>query len=344
MKRLFQFWPFFCLVGLGVTPLRAQTPILTAAGYSTPTPMVVAPGQVLKLYVSGTPTVLPGQSPTIQATTVPLPASLGGFSVTMRQGSSSYAVPLVSVAQLANCTDADTATPQCTTTILTVQIPVEITPVAGLYAASTQPPSDLSINDNGTISAHFAVVPLVDNIHVLTICDLPQNQGLYSLLPSPCQAIVTHADGTLVSNLSPAGGGETVVIYAYGLGQTEPLVESGNATPAVAPVAFTPNFGIQFDFRQNAGAAIPSWTVSTVNGMNVAHRAPAPQFAGLTPGQVGLYQINVTIPNPVPPVQPCPVLFDCAGLIGCYIQSNLTVDISGYSSFDGAAICVQPPQ
>jgi hypothetical protein len=47
----------------------------------------------------------------------------------------------------------------------------------------------------------------------------------------------------------------------------------------------------------------------------------------------------------VPPVQPCPVLFDCLGsLVGCFIQSNLTIDISGYSSFDGAAICVQPPQ
>ena len=345
MKRLFQFCPFLCLIGLGVTPLRAQTPILMTAGYSTPTPMVVAPGQVITLYVSGTPTVLPAQSHTIQATTVPLPAMLGGFSVTMRQGSNSYAVPLVSVEQLANCTDAGAPTPQCITTILTVQIPVEIAPAEGLNAASTQPPGDLSVDDNGTVSAHFSVVALVDNIHVLTICDLPQHQGQFPLLQSPCQAIVTHADGTLVRDTSPAQGGEAVVIYAYGLGVTKPVVESGSATPPSAPVVLeAPNFGTQFDFRQNAGAAIPSWTVNTANGVKVANRAPAPPFAGLTPGQVGLYQINVTIPNPVPPVQPCPVAFDCVGsLVGCFIQSNLTIDISGYSSFDGAAICVQPP-
>jgi uncharacterized protein (TIGR03437 family) len=344
MKKLFQFWPFLCLIGLGVTPLGAQTPILMTAGYRTPTPMVVAPGQVVNLYVSGTPTVLPATTPTIQATTVPLPATLGGFSVTMRQGTSSYAVPLFSVEQVANCTDADTATPQCTTTILTVQIPAEIGPVMALWDMSSQPPSDLSVDDNGTISAHFSVVPLVDNIHVLTTCDL-QNQGQYSVIPSPCPAIVTHADGTMVSQLSPALGGETVVIYAYGLGLTVPVVESGNATPAVlSPVLEAPNFGTQFDFRQNAGPAIPSWTVGMVNGVKVANRAPAPPFAGLTPGQVGLYQINVTIPNPVPPVQPCPVLADCLGsFVGCFVQSNLTIDISGVSSFDGAAICVQPP-
>lgn len=186
----------------------------------------------------------------------------------------------------------------------------------------------------------------MDNIHVLTICDTPQHQGQYPLLPSPCQAIVTHADGTLVEDISPAQGGETVVIYACGLGLTNPVVESGNATPAVLSVVLeAPNFGTQFDFRQNAGAAIPSWTANTVNGETVRVRAPAPQFAGLIPGQVGLYQINVTIPSPVPPVQPCPVFFDCLGpLVGCFIQSNLTIDISGVSSFDGAAICVQPPQ
>lgn len=195
----------------------------------------------------------------------------------MRQGSASYAVPMVSVEQVAGCTDAGTPTPQCTTTILTVQIPVGISPVAGLYAASTQPSSDLSVNDNGTVSAHFSVVPLIDNIHVLTICDLPQNQGVYPLLRSPCQAIVTHADGTLVRDTSPAQGGEAVVIYAYGLGVTRPVVESGSVTPASAPAVLNaPSFGVQFDFRQNAGAAIPSWTVSTVNGVKSASRPPPP--------------------------------------------------------------------
>ena len=133
MKRLFQFCPFLRLIGLGVTPLRAQTPgILTTAGITSHFDANGRwPGQVVKLYVSGTPTVLPAQSPTMQATTVPLPIMLGGFSVTMRQGSSSYALPLVSVGQVANCTDAGAPTPQCITTVLTVQIPVEVTTADG---------------------------------------------------------------------------------------------------------------------------------------------------------------------------------------------------------------------
>lgn len=63
------------------------------------------------------------------------------------------------------------------------------------------------------------------------------------------------------------------------------------------------------------------------------------------PGQVGLYRINVQIPAAVPSIPACTVLFSCINsLIGCVIQSNTTINIAGISSFDGAAICVQPPQ
>jgi uncharacterized protein (TIGR03437 family) len=44
-----------------------------------------------------------------------------------------------------------------------------------------------------------------------------------------CTSIVTHADGTLVSADSPAKSGETVVVYAFGLGQTTPAVKTGGS-------------------------------------------------------------------------------------------------------------------
>ena len=338
MEKTLLFRNLVCLGIMGLAPLSAQTPIFMSAGYTTPTPIQVAPGQVITLYISGTKTVLPSQSPSIRATTIPLPKTLGGFSVTVRQGKNTYAAPLLSVVQTPNCTDANRSLPQCIITGLTLQIPFDITPMLSTLQMAGQPPGDLSVNDNGTESAHFPIAPLMDSIHILTVCD---QLNIGPLLPSPCNAIVTHADGTMVSGFSPAKPGETVVLYAYGLGQTAPAVKTGDATPTPAPVLLNGHtVTVQFDFRPNAGPAFPY-----INPLIMAPFIPGAIFAGLTPGQVGLYQINVRIPDTVPSVPACTQSFSCLGSwLQCVIQSNLTIDIGGVSSFDGAAICVQPPQ
>jgi hypothetical protein len=53
-------------------------------------------------------------------------------------------------------------------------------------------------------------------------------------------------------------------------------------------------------------------------------------FVGLTPGQIGLFQVNFVVPPPPSGTAPCG-----------YAQSNLTVSIGG-GSFDGAGIGVDP--
>jgi uncharacterized protein (TIGR03437 family) len=99
--------------------------------------------------------------------------------------------------------------------------------------------------------------------------------------------IVTEPDGSTVTGTpqsQPVKAGDTVVIYAIGLGQTSPPVSSGAAAPS-NPLADVPGitkvcFGIQTPFYQ----------------------APCvkPSFVGLSPGSVGLYQINATIPSGLP--------------------------------------------
>lgn len=311
------------LVAVCAVGVQAQTATFVAAGYNPPGWTPVAPGQVVTLYITGTKTVLPAQSPGVRATSTPLPTHLGGFSVAVRQGSSIYPAPLFSVVQTPICTGADQSSPACTLTALTVQIPFEITPRNPLQMSPIRLPSDVIITDNGTESAAIPMAAIPDNIHVLTSCD---GQTRSEFFQPPCSAVVTHADGTPVSVNSPAKAGEAVVIYAFGLGRTTPAVKSGEATP-MPGAGSAGTFVVEFDFRPSAAPSRPyvggfEWFIPT---------DALPLFAGLTPGQVGLYQINVRIPDTLP------TLTACSGSA----QSNVTIDIGGSTSFDGAAICVQ---
>ena len=88
---------------------------------------------------------------------------------------------------------------------------------------------------------------------------------------------VTHADGTVVTPQSPARAGETVVVYATGLGPLDTPQTTGEPAP-FNPLART--------------RVVPE---VTVGGKKATVR-----FSGLTPDLVGLYQVNVTLPDPLP--------------------------------------------
>ncbi len=69
-----------------------------------------------------------------------------------------------------------------------------------------------------------------------------------------------------------------VIVYCTGLGVTQPGVAPGQGAPSAEPLA-----------------RVVAPVTATVGGVT----APV-QFAGLTPGFVGLYQVNVQIPSGVP--------------------------------------------
>jgi hypothetical protein len=157
---------------------------------------------------------------------------------------------------------------------------------------------------------------------------------------------VTHANGTVVTADNPAQPGEEIVIWAFGLGQTTPTPKTGQASPTPA-ATLSSRLYLQFDFRSNAMPSPPY-----IN-RTAPMPPPTPTFVGLTPGQVGLYQINVTIPSSIPAVDRCglPTSDLPTGTTGGLalslyniVQSNVTIDIGAAISFDGAAICVQPGQ
>ena len=79
----------------------------------------------------------------------------------------------------------------------------------------------------------------------------------------------------------PAKPGDTLIFYALGLGQTNPPASDGVAAP-FAQIPGTPKMIV-------GQSSLPG------SGVNIT-----PDYAGLTPGSVGLYQVNITLPLAVP--------------------------------------------
>ena len=361
-----------CLCAAFMTrgPLFGQGMTLTGSGYTSPTTIRVSPGQVTTLFVSGLNTVLTKPQ---RATSLPLPNSLAGISVTINQSSlqQSVAVPLLAVEQLNTCGIAppapppsppstpSTVPPECLLTAITLQIPYELTPLpTGAGDSAKASTTEIVVTANGVASRAFSVLTITDTLHVLSTCDTfpPKGDGSPITVNGGCSSVVAHADGTLVTAVAPGKAGEVLVIYAYGLGQTTPAVKTGSATPTPAPTLpvgqfFMRTLELQYDFRPNA---VPSSPFNILTGVisTTPPTAPAillaPVFVGLTPGQVGLYQINVQLPSAFPAaVLHCTTLAVVTGNPAyppAFVQSNLTIDIGGVSSFDGAAICIQPGQ
>lgn len=322
MKRIIVF-----LVG---TVAMAQT--LVNATYDDPTVIRVAPGQVIPLLVTGLKTVLPQGG--IQAQVVPLPITLAGISVSLQSSvltaTAARMLPLFSIEQFNHCTTSLAPAPDCFVTAITVQFPFDV-PVASPFQTT---PMVITILENGTASRAFSVYVTPDNIHILKSCDIGgQTRGT-----GVCYPLVTHLDGRLVLQApratpdgppltnSEAVPGETLVMYAYGLGQVTPAVTAGTVSPNT-PATATEQFEMRYDYLPNLSPSLPSVPFGALP------IAPPP-FVGLTPGQVGLYQINFVVPTVIAEIASC----------GQNIQSNFTVSITGHQgTFDGAAICVTPP-
>ena len=239
-----------CAILITLAPMFGQGPTLVGAGYANPTQVQVAPGQIATLFVSGLKSVL---SQPLRATSLPLPNSLGGISVTVSQLSSpSYPVPLLAVQQMSVCGNAGASpppsasspTPECVITAITVQIPYEIVPLQLGSDKSINPNVNVVVTENGSDSKTFTITSVTDNFHVLNTCDafLPTNRI------SACNAVVTHGDGTVVTLDSPAKSGEEVVIWAFGLGATTPTPKTGQASPTPAAVLSSFVY-FQFDFK-----------------------------------------------------------------------------------------------
>ena len=86
-----------------------------------------------------------------------------------------------------------------------------------------------------------------------------------------------NGDGSILGTDKPAAAGSFISVYATGLGAVAPAVASGTVTPS-SPL---------------------SPTVAPVTAY-IAGRAATVTFAGLAPGLIGTYQVNILVPLTAP--------------------------------------------
>jgi uncharacterized protein (TIGR03437 family) len=130
-------------------------------------------------------------------------------------------------------------------------------------------------SSSGAIVAQVPVDMRVGNVNVDVALNgvVSNNVQVPVATVSPSIILVTHADGTAVSDGNSAIAGETLVIYVTGLGPVSPSIGTG---------AF-------------ASSTVLSNTVNTP-GVTIDGTPLNVVFSGLAPGFVGLYQINAQVP------------------------------------------------
>jgi hypothetical protein len=168
-------------------------------------------------------------------------------------------------------------------------------PKGGPNDCTIGPPASivLSVQQNGAAGQDFPVI--VNGVHprIINACDT-----IFGTIGGICDPYITHADGTLVGFgcANAVRPGETITIYAVGLGSTSPTVKTGEAAPSSPPATVNAPYPLMVSFQLNVPPASPAppnvWS-------------PAPQwfyadYVGLVPGYVGLYQINFSAPKNLP--------------------------------------------
>jgi uncharacterized protein (TIGR03437 family) len=178
--------------------------------------------------------------------------------------------------------------PPLATTVSGVQVMVNGTPAPMYYASygqlAFQMPYETPLGtavvqavSNGTPSNKVSVqvgtrAPRLLLIGVGTYGAIVNQDGSIPMPTGSFPGVSTH----------PAKVGDTLTLYAIGLGPTNPAVATGQAAPSSEPLARLTS-------------------VPTVNfGGGIGGTQVTPFFAGLTPTYAGLYQLNVTIPENVP--------------------------------------------
>ena len=198
----------------------------------------------------------------ISATTTPLPFMLGGISITV----GGAAAPILAVAD-------DGGYQQ-----INFEVPQEAVP---------------SSDGTWTVTASQNAMQITAQIASL------QSPGDFFLIGGNLGAFQHASDFSLISAENPAHPGEILVSYLTGLPGTQPVIPTGQTSP-FSPLATVP--------QPNTIARVDQFAL-LLNGDVIANSCPVVNspctassllWLGLTPGIVGVYQLNFVVPSSMP--------------------------------------------
>ncbi len=129
---------------------------------------------------------------------------------------------------------------------------------------------------DGRTSTSVVVTTPQGSSTAVSVPVLSSQPGIFILDAANSGAV--HADGSIVTGTRPAAAGETLIIYLTGLGMV-----------SNAPAAGQP-----------ASNSVLSRTINTPQ-VSIGGLSANLDFSGLTPGYVGLYQINAVVPLTITP-------------------------------------------
>jgi uncharacterized protein (TIGR03437 family) len=160
-----------------------------------------------------------------------------------------------------------------------VEVFVDNVPAPLLYVSPTQINFIVPSNEiSGDVKVRVVRQGVTGPEVTLTLVD--SAPAVFTLSPGSVNVIAQqHGDYSLITPNSPAHGGDIVVLYATGLGRTQPNPRPGEIPQTAALMESLNSLTVSLD-----GSALPSFRI---------------KYAGATAFCVGLYQINIELPSDV---------------------------------------------
>jgi uncharacterized protein (TIGR03437 family) len=151
------------------------------------------------------------------------------------------------------------------------------------YDLALNAPHQLIVARGNTISAPAQITVFDSEPAILATSGNGNGQGVIFRY---------HAQGNsaLADSSTPAAAGDVLVIYCVGLGAVHPAVTAGNPAPV------------------NPSSKTTQSVTVTIGG-----QPAVVQFAGLSGGSAGLYQVNAVVPSGITPGDQVPVVVSVAG-------------------------------
>ena len=171
--------------------------------------------------------------------------------------------------------------------------------------------ASLTVAENGVDGDPVQLNPVASNIHLVTSCD----STLLNISP-PCNFLVKHSDGSLVTPKNQAVADEVLTISAYGLGRTPNKVETGRLPQDDSSRIA----GLKIGLRLGANPAPPEADAD-------------PLAAVLSTEGVGLYGISFKAPAPDKTTPACSES----------VSSNLAVTVGSETSAASVPLCLRIP-